>query len=142
MAQAKHIGKVVVTLDEKEFPVAPPSERPVTFRSDGTYLLTGGLGGLGLVLAQWMVERGARHLVLVGRSGATSAAAQDALAAMHERGASVVVARANVADEQDVARVIRRSRTDDAAVERCHPPRCSPGRWHPASIESGTVQDA
>ena len=109
MAQAKHIGKVVVTLDEKEFLVAPPSKRPVTFRSDGDVPLTGGLGGLGLVLAQWMVERGARHLVLVGRSGATSAAAHEALAAMHERGASVVVARANVADEQEVARVIDES---------------------------------
>jgi acyl transferase domain-containing protein/NADP-dependent 3-hydroxy acid dehydrogenase YdfG/acyl carrier protein len=106
MAQAKHIGKVVITLDEKEFLVAPPSPRPVTFRSDATYLVTGGLGGLGLVLAQWMVERGARHLVLVGRSGATSAAAHEALAAMQKRGASVVVARANVADTQEIARVI------------------------------------
>ena len=106
MAQAKHIGKVVLTLDEPEFLVAPSSQQPVTFREDGTYLLTGGLGGLGLVLAEWMVERGARNLVLVGRSGATSAAAQEALAAMQSRGASVVVAKADVGSEVDVARVI------------------------------------
>ena len=106
MAQAKHIGKVVVTLDEPEFLVAPSSQQPVTFREDGTYLLTGGLGGLGLVLAEWMVERGARNLVLVGRSGATSAAAKEALAAMQARGASVVVAKADIGSEVDVARVI------------------------------------
>jgi myxalamid-type polyketide synthase MxaB len=106
MAQAKHIGKVVVTLDEPEFLVAPSSQQPVTFREDGTYLLTGGLGGLGLVLAEWMVERGARNLVLVGRSGATSAAAKEAVAAMQARGASVVVAKADIGSEVDVARVI------------------------------------
>jgi thioester reductase-like protein len=106
MAQAKHIGKVVVTLDEPELFVAPPSQQPVAFREDGTYLLTGGLGGVGLVLAQWMVERGARNLVLVGRSGATTAAAKEALAAMQARGASVVVAQADVGSETDVARVI------------------------------------
>ena len=106
MAQAKHIGKVVVTLNEPEFLVAPSSQQPVTFREDGTYLLTGGLGGLGLVLAEWMVERGARNLVLVGRSGATSAAAKEALAAMQARGASVMVAEADVGSEVDVARVI------------------------------------
>jgi NAD(P)-dependent dehydrogenase (short-subunit alcohol dehydrogenase family)/acyl carrier protein len=106
MAQAKHIGKVVVTLNEPEFLVAPSSQQPVTFREDGTYLLTGGLGGLGLVLAEWMVERGARNLVLAGRSGATSAAAKEVLAAMQARGASVVVAKADVGSEVDVARVI------------------------------------
>ena len=73
--------------------------QPVMFREDGTYLLTGGLGGLGLVLADWMVERGARNLVRVGRSGATSAAAKQALAAMQARGASVMVAKADVGSE-------------------------------------------
>ncbi len=106
MAQAKHIGKVVVTLDEPEFLVAPSSQQPVVFREDGTYLVTGGLGGVGLVLAEWMVEHGARNLVLVGRSGATSVAAADALAAMQARGASVVVAQADVGSEVDVARVL------------------------------------
>lgn len=106
MAQAKHIGKVVVTLDEPEVLVAPSSQQPVAFREDGTYLVTGGLGGVGLVLAEWMVERGARNLVLVGRSGATSAAAADALAAMQAGGVSVVVAKADVGSDVDVARAI------------------------------------
>jgi acyl transferase domain-containing protein len=38
-------------------------------RLDGTYLVTGGLGGIGLAVAKWLVERGARHLLLVGRNG-------------------------------------------------------------------------
>ena len=37
-------------------------------RADGTYLITGGLGGIGLATARWLVERGARHLLLLGRT--------------------------------------------------------------------------
>lgn len=42
---------------------------PPRFRQDATYLITGGLGGLGLHMAKWMVRHGARRLVLLGRSG-------------------------------------------------------------------------
>jgi acyl transferase domain-containing protein/acyl carrier protein len=42
---------------------------PPALRANATYLITGGLGALGLVVARWMVERGARHLLLLGREG-------------------------------------------------------------------------
>ncbi|MGH7622903.1 MAG: KR domain-containing protein, partial [Gemmatimonadaceae bacterium] len=48
---------------------APTAARTVAVRGLGTYLITGGLGGIGLAVAGWLVERGARDLVLVGRSG-------------------------------------------------------------------------
>lgn len=48
---------------------AMASALPTHFRSDATYLITGGLGSLGLLVAGWLVERGARHLILMGRSG-------------------------------------------------------------------------
>jgi acyl transferase domain-containing protein/acyl carrier protein len=105
MAQARHIGKIVVSLQAQEVLIAPAREEPTAFRSDGTYLITGGLGGLGLTVAQWMVRQGARHLVLVGRSGA-SVAAQAVLDAMQEAGAEVVVATADVAREEQVARLL------------------------------------
>ena len=41
---------------------------PVPVRSDATYLITGGLGGIGLIIAHWLVIRGARHLILAGRT--------------------------------------------------------------------------
>lgn len=47
---------------------APVATRPVHVSSEGTYLLTGGLGGIALAMARWLVDRGARHLVLVGRT--------------------------------------------------------------------------
>jgi NAD(P)-dependent dehydrogenase (short-subunit alcohol dehydrogenase family)/acyl carrier protein len=112
MAQGKHIGKIVLTMREDEVQVAPPRE--VSFGPDGTYLITGGAGGLGLSVAQWMVARGARHLALVGRSGA-NAAAEASVEQMRQSGAQVAVMRADVAQEQQVADVL-------AEIRRTMPP--------------------
>ncbi|KAB8144504.1 type I polyketide synthase [Chloroflexia bacterium SDU3-3] len=99
MAQGKHIGKVVLTMDEDVLPVAPAKN--VSFPENATYLITGGAGGLGLSVAQWMVDAGARNLVLVGRSGA-SAAASEFIAKIEERGANVVVMKADISNTQQV----------------------------------------
>ena len=47
----------------------PGAQRSTRWRPDASYLITGGLGGLGLQVARWMVEQGARRIVLLGRSG-------------------------------------------------------------------------
>ena len=78
-------------------PLAAPLGEDVRIRSDATYLVTGGAGGLGLQIAQWLAERGARHLVLVGRRGATGAAAE-VVSALAATGCQVIVASGNVAD--------------------------------------------
>jgi acyl transferase domain-containing protein/acyl carrier protein len=109
MAQAKHIGKVVVSLDEDEVSVVPSTKRPAV-SSDGTYLVTGGAGGLGLSTAEWLVEQGARYLLLTGRSGAASEAARQVVAKMSDDGVRVVVAKADVSDEHQVAGVIEEIR--------------------------------
>lgn len=75
-----------------------------SIRSDGSYLITGGLGGVGLLLAQWLVERGARHLILLGRRTPSDEAAT-AVVALEGVGASVSVVRADVAEAQDLSRV-------------------------------------
>ncbi len=74
---------------------AGAGRRPI--RHDRAYVVTGGLGVLGLRVARWLVGRGARHLVLVGRGG-PSAAAQRALDALRDEGVDVRVAAVDVAD--------------------------------------------
>ncbi|XP_069024612.1 fatty acid synthase isoform X1 [Embiotoca jacksoni] len=77
MAQGKHIGKVLVQVRCEEIGAAvhPASSLslPAVSRtfclSSRSYIITGGLGGFGLELAQWLVERGAQKLVLTSRSG-------------------------------------------------------------------------
>ncbi len=84
-----------VLLDEQE-------QAEALFRPDGTYLVTGGLGGVGLRTAQWMVEQGAQHLVLMGRRGVPEEA-KATLQAMRETGASVEVIEGDVSREEQLA---------------------------------------
>ncbi len=105
MAQSRHIGKIVLSLDVHPAEVWVEDAGGLAVRPDSTYLITGGLGGLGLVTARWLVEQGARHLVLMGR-GAPDAEAQAAIAALEDKGATVRVARADVADAGQVAAVL------------------------------------
>jgi natural product biosynthesis luciferase-like monooxygenase protein len=83
-----------------------PSEAPVQFSQDATFLITGGLGGIGRRLALWLCEHGARHLCLVSRS-ATEELAGDLTDDLRRRGVNVLIASADVAREQDVRLVCR-----------------------------------
>lgn len=101
MAQARHIGKIVVTHEGAAEALLPESAAPLAGRpglDDGaSYLITGGLAGLGLLVAQWMVERGARHLVVTGRSKPSDEALQ-VIHNLEQKGAEVVVAQGDVSD--------------------------------------------
>jgi acyl transferase domain-containing protein/NAD(P)-dependent dehydrogenase (short-subunit alcohol dehydrogenase family) len=105
MAQAKHLGKIVLTFDRKaDAPIAAPPEA-VKIDENKTYAITGGLGGLGLLLAEWLTEQGARHLLLIGRRGPTPVA-EATIAKLRASGATVVVAAADIADRPQLARAI------------------------------------
>jgi NAD(P)-dependent dehydrogenase (short-subunit alcohol dehydrogenase family)/acyl carrier protein len=101
MAKARHAGKIVVRH-------GPASD--VSIRRDGTYLVTGGLSGLGLAVAQWLAERGAGRLVLVGRRGLTAEAAP-VVNAMRTQGTTIVVEAFDVTDETGLAAVMARIRS-------------------------------
>ncbi|MBN1489666.1 MAG: SDR family NAD(P)-dependent oxidoreductase [Phycisphaerae bacterium] len=112
MAQARHIGKIVMTQDPER--CQPAARLPDALRSDATYLITGGLTGLGLVFARWMVDRGARHIVLMGRRSASDEA-KAAIAELQRDGAEVRVLRGDVTRGEDVERIF-------AEIESAMPP--------------------
>ncbi len=101
MAQAKHIGKVVIVL-------SPPHQiaDKVLIRSDATYLITGGFGALGLRAAKWLAEKGARHLVLVGRR-VPSGATQKTIEQISESGVKIMTSVADVSQWDEMARLMR-----------------------------------
>ena len=109
MAQARQIGKIVLSLREAGAPIVRQAA-PVKglFRKDGTYLITGGLGGFGLATAQWMAQQGAKNLVLAGRSGAATTEAQEAVALLRSAGVSVMVEKADVSDRKQVSDLVAR----------------------------------
>lgn len=82
--------------------------RPIAslFRSDGTYVVVGGLGGLGRYLMTWMVNKGARHLVTLSRSGLDSADAGLTVAAIRSLGAEIQVFKGDACDAEVVSRVM------------------------------------
>ena len=59
------------------------------FSSDGTYVIAGGLGGLGRSIARWMVEHGAQNLILLSRSGPKSGVAKSLIHELKAQGIRV-----------------------------------------------------
>jgi acyl transferase domain-containing protein/acyl carrier protein len=107
MAQSKQIGKIVIDFDDLDgVEVVPQREAGMLLKPDATYLISGGLGGFGLEIAKWMVQEGARHLALVGRSGAKTDHARDSVKELESRGVSVNVIRADVGQEEDVVSML------------------------------------
>ena len=101
MQQARHIGKIVVQMPK---PLAP--------RADRSYLITGGLGALGLHTAAYLAQLGAREIVLTSRRG-PDADAERAIAAITERfHCRVHVFTADVGDETEVAELLGRIRSE------------------------------
>ena len=132
MGQARHIGRIVLAPEHPTYRVA---ERPGAspFRADGTYLLVGGLGGLGLRLAIHLARRGARHLVLASRSGAPHPDDAPALRALGETGAEVRSVACDATDARALARLL-------ADVRETMPP--IRGVVHAAAVVDNRLLDA
>ncbi|MFG2232989.1 type I polyketide synthase [Streptomyces sp. NPDC048723] len=90
---------------------AGPVEHPV--RADATYLITGGLGGLGLEAARMLCDAGARHLVLLGRTP-PGEAAHNRIGQLRAAGATVEAVSADVADHDALSAVLARIDADPA----------------------------
>ncbi|MGW3539763.1 SDR family NAD(P)-dependent oxidoreductase [Nocardia niigatensis] len=114
MARGQHIGKVVIDLDCPEVMVAGTAQGAL-LRADGTYLITGGLGGLGLLTAEWLAERGVGRLVLMGRS-APSEQTRAKLREIEVMGTQVEVARVDVTVEAEVIELLARIRETGAPL--------------------------
>jgi acyl transferase domain-containing protein/acyl-CoA synthetase (AMP-forming)/AMP-acid ligase II/NADPH:quinone reductase-like Zn-dependent oxidoreductase/NADP-dependent 3-hydroxy acid dehydrogenase YdfG/acyl carrier protein len=113
MARRKNIGKVVLSF--RGLDAETRSDRSLAPRADATYLITGGHGGLGLAVARWLVEKGARYLVLLSRTGPSSAG-QEIVAELATRGATVRTVQADVSNESDVARALSEIRSTMPAL--------------------------
>ncbi len=95
----RHVGRL------ERYKLPRQVEGPVSFSGEHTYLITGGLGGMGLKLADWMTQKGARNLMLLGRSGADGGARQF-LDRLEARGVRVEVRPADVSRLDDVQRAL------------------------------------
>ena len=98
MRSARHIGKIVLT---------PSPLVSGQVRSCRTYLVTGGLGGIGCAVAEWLVDQGASTIVLNGRRD-PDADAEEAIDALRRRGVRIEVELADVTDTAAVDAMLAR----------------------------------
>ncbi|HUK10491.1 MAG TPA: SDR family NAD(P)-dependent oxidoreductase [Stellaceae bacterium] len=98
MQQSRHIGKVVLGFDCAASPEREVPSGGLSLLADATYLVTGGRGGFGLSTAEWLATKGARHLVLIGRSTSTKPEAAEALQRLRDAGVAIREVSLDVAD--------------------------------------------
>ena len=99
IAQAKHIGKVVVCFPEQ--PQAIDKNKELILNAEKSYLITGGTGALGMHACEYLFHHGARHIVLTARNDASEALLHE-LDRFNDMGAHIRVIRADVAQAKQL----------------------------------------
>lgn len=114
MAQGKHIGKVLLQVCPEEqggamsaSPVSFPAICRTSCSATHSYIITGGLGGFGLELAQWLTERGARKLVLTSRSGIRNGYQLMRVREWRSRDVEVLVSKTDVSTLEGAKQLIK-----------------------------------
>ncbi|MCF6312710.1 MAG: SDR family NAD(P)-dependent oxidoreductase [Verrucomicrobiales bacterium] len=108
MAAGKHIGKVVIAFaDPFVHRIGEALHQDFRVDSEATYLITGGFGGFGRVLAKWLVESGARHLTLTSRQGAATKGAAEFIEELKELGVETLAVAADVGSADSVKGIFK-----------------------------------
>ena len=103
MQNAGHIGKIVVLPPKAGVDrVASRAQRKMVVDPNGVHLVVGGIGGFGLVAAEWLVEKGARHVALCSRRGVADAETAAAIERWRAAGVEVHLFACDVTKEADV----------------------------------------
>ena len=111
--QSDYEAEVAIRSGERYVPRLIPSQTKdknpklssPNIKSDATYLITGGLGGLGIELTKWMVEQGAKNLVLIGRSN-PSTTVKNRLQELQQQGVKIGVFSTDVSQEKQVEKLL------------------------------------
>ncbi|KAE8381588.1 hypothetical protein BDV26DRAFT_301221 [Aspergillus bertholletiae] len=110
MQQGLHMGKIAVKMAHSTVEFALRRTRQnLSFPPDVSYLLVGGLGGVGRAIATWMVEKGARYLIFLSRSAGESDMDQAFFHELYVQGCLAIPVKGNVAILDDVKRVVAAS---------------------------------
>ncbi|MBF0117311.1 MAG: SDR family NAD(P)-dependent oxidoreductase [Desulfobacterales bacterium] len=88
----------------------PEENSLISFKSDASYLITGGMGGLGLEVAKWMAQKGAGFLVLAGRNSPSDDVKRK-IADIEKSGAKVVTICADISNKKDVSNILDKIKT-------------------------------
>lgn len=118
----RFVGRIVPAVE-------PLARGAFPVRADAVYCITGGFGHIGLLVARWLVQSGARHVCLLARSGADDSTRAAALRELRALGATVSVVAVNVADGKALREALQRIERPIAAI------------FHAAGVPGDTVID-
>ncbi|KAH9866810.1 hypothetical protein J1614_008503, partial [Plenodomus biglobosus] len=116
----QHAGKTIVDWETPDT-IQVIRKGPLDYEvdSNATYVITGGLGGIGRSLAAWLVRCGAKHLVLLSRSGARSAAARELVSKLEREGVKIHAPPCNISVVAEVGAVIKRIQCTWPPIKGC-----------------------
>ncbi|KAK6433094.1 hypothetical protein LTR95_010732 [Oleoguttula sp. CCFEE 5521] len=104
-------GKIVIEMDSDDTVMATLDTRPsFAFDPNATCIIAGGLGGIGRSVTTWFVERGARHLALLSRSGSQTARAQELLQDFSDKSVVIKTPACDVSDRDALASALDENR--------------------------------
>lgn len=107
---ASHIGKVALNVAPDISLNLTPHLKRISFDSSGSYILTGGVGGLGRSIATWMVEHGARHLTFLSRTSGVSDTSKALFSELKSMGCSITAIAGRVDQREDVEAAVEQSK--------------------------------
>lgn len=98
---------VLLSFDSRDrIAIAPSVESRFRLPAQASYVLAGGMGGVGRGLARFLVAKGARNLIFLSRTGAVSSQAKDLVVEMEQKRVRVAVFACDVADGDALATVL------------------------------------
>ncbi|KAF2116796.1 reducing type I polyketide synthase [Lophiotrema nucula] len=120
MQDGKHVGKIVLELHQKTIVKTTLNTRPSFYFDDhSTYVIAGGLGGLGRSVSRWLVARGAKNLILLSRSGVREGPSQDLLDELGRQGVAVRAPACDITDRAILEDVLRMCQDEMPPIKGC-----------------------
>ncbi|KAE9375002.1 putative lovastatin nonaketide synthase [Stipitochalara longipes BDJ] len=103
LQSGKHAGKIALKMSQDDMvSVLPRKDAPLEMDQTSTYLLAGGLGGIGKSLADLMVKHGAKHIAFMSRSGDASVGSQAYLATLRGQGVQAIAYACDITKREEV----------------------------------------
>jgi NAD(P)-dependent dehydrogenase (short-subunit alcohol dehydrogenase family)/acyl carrier protein len=120
LQSGKGVGKIILVPSPEDIvPLVPLQLSEYSLQPDVTYIISGGLGGIGRSLAAWMVGKGARNLVFLSRSGKITDPVQKMVTNLESEGCSVHIFTCDVSNKARVAQVLEKCRTILPPIKGC-----------------------
>ena len=111
--KGEYFGKVVLKISpEDKVPVVPRDPHPLKLDPDSTYLIVGGLGGIGRFITMHIVEHGAKHIAFISRSGDAKPAAKELMLELEKMGVHATSYKCEVANASGFEDTMKRLKAD------------------------------